>query len=104
MRGSYDILGPTGEIILPEIWDAVIKPGWVVELRFWDHAETREGSPEDPNADFIRMTPAVQLSSVALRKPHMDVPSDVQLATRKRRASLMTWLGSRKSTPSVALE
>ena len=104
VRGSYDILGPTGEIILPEIWDAVIKPGWVVELRFWDHAEAREGSSEDPNADFIRMTPAVQLSPVASRKSHMEFPSDVQVATRKRRASLMTWLGSRKSTPSVALE
>ncbi len=104
VRGSYDILGPTGEIILPEIWDAVIKPGWIVELRFWDYAEAREGSPEDPNADIIRMAPAVQLSPVASRKSHMEVPSDVQLATRKRRASLMTWLGSRKSTPSVALE
>ena len=101
VRGSYDILGPTGEIILPEIWDAVIKPGWVVELRFWDHVEAREGSSEDPNADFIRMAPAVQLSPVASRKSHM---ADVQLAPRKRRASLMTWLGSRKSIPSVALE
>lgn len=104
VTGSYDILGPTGEIILPEIWEAVIKPGWVVELRFWDYAEAREGSPEDPNGDIMRMAPAVQLSPVASRKSHMEVPSDVQVATRKRRASLMTWLGSRKSTPSVALE
>ena len=33
MNGKYDIVGPTGDIILPQVWEAVVKPGWIVELR-----------------------------------------------------------------------
>lgn len=107
-RGSYDILSPTGEIILPEIWDAVIKPGWVVELRFWDFATAAETSQKDPDVDAVDTAPAIHSSSNTSPKSQVDISSDVQSAAAKRRASLRTWLGSRKSisksTPSVALE
>ncbi|KAF6223861.1 hypothetical protein HO173_013106 [Letharia columbiana] len=93
--GDYDILSPTGEIILPEIWGAVIKPGWVVELRFGDFAKAAEISQKDLNVGVIEMTPDVKSSPTT--------PGS-QLARAKRRASLRTWLGNRKSTPSVALE
>ena len=43
-RGSYDILSTTGEIILPEIWDSVVKPGWTVELRLGKFSSWRDGS------------------------------------------------------------
>lgn len=95
LRGDYDILSPTGEIILPEIWGAVIKPGWVVELRFGDFAKAAEISQKDLNVGVIEMTPDVKSSPTT--------PGS-QLARAKRRASLRTWLGNRKSTPSVALE
>ena len=103
-RGSYDILSPTGEIILPEIWEAVIKPGWVVELRFWDFSKSGEISQKDPDVDAINMALPVHPGSTTSRKSLVEGSSDVQPATAKQRASVRAWLGNRKSTPSVALQ
>lgn len=94
-RGNYDILSPTGEIILP---------GWVVELRFWGSANAGDIINEDPDVGVIEMAPAVLSSSKSSSKLHMETSSDVQVLTVKRRASLRAWLGSRKSTPSVVVE
>ena len=100
-RGSYDILSPTGEIILPEIWDSVIKPGWIVELRFWDLATAAEACPKDAETGVVEAAPVVQSSSTVPSKSDKESPV-VQLAMARRRASLRTWLGNRKSTPSAA--
>ena len=102
-RGKYDILSPTGEIILPEIWGAVIKPGWVVELRFWDSNGAQEMHQKTLDVNVIDSAPAESNSPTSLRKSHVECSPGVQVATAKRRASLRTWLGSRRSSPSVAL-
>ena len=102
-RGSYDILSPTGEIVLPEIWDTVIKPGWTVELRIWNFQRAGGMMQEDSNVGAIEMAPALQSSSNALREFATTASSDGPSSTAKRRASLRTWLGNRKLTPSVVL-
>lgn len=33
-KGDYGILGTAGEIILPEVWSAIVRLGLIVELRF----------------------------------------------------------------------
>ncbi|RYP79086.1 hypothetical protein DL771_000064 [Monosporascus sp. 5C6A] len=33
--GHYDLLGPNGEILLPTIWENVIKPDWAVTMHMW---------------------------------------------------------------------
>lgn len=33
--GHYDLLGPNGEIILPQVWDKVIEPDWAVTMHMW---------------------------------------------------------------------
>lgn len=30
--GNYDLVGPGGEIILPQIWEGVIQPGWQIKM------------------------------------------------------------------------
>lgn len=102
-RGSYDVLSPTGEIILPEIWDSVIKPGWVVELRFWDSSIPEETGQKEPEIGVDETAPAVQSNTAASRQSLVALSSDAQSATAKRRASLRSWLGGRKSIHSVAL-
>ena len=103
-RGNYDILSPTGEIILPEIWDLVIKPGWVVELRFWDSSATGETSLKDTDVGVVEMAPVAKPGHTTSNNTPLEVSSDTISTTTKRRTSVRTWLGSRKSTPSVALE
>lgn len=103
-RGNYDILSPTGEIILPEVWEAAIRPGWVVELRLWELTRVGETGQKAFGIAVMVNSPAIPDSPTSSKKSHMEVSPGVQLVTAKRRASLRTWLGSRKSTPSIAVE
>jgi hypothetical protein len=34
-QGHYDLLGPKGEIILPQVWEAVIEPDWLITMHMW---------------------------------------------------------------------
>lgn len=34
-EGHYDLIGPTGEIILPQDWETVLEPGWTITMRMW---------------------------------------------------------------------
>jgi chemotaxis protein histidine kinase CheA len=39
--GHYDLTGPDGEIILPQVWDTMVQPDWEVNMHLWP-------LPEDP--------------------------------------------------------
>ncbi|KAF3771051.1 hypothetical protein M406DRAFT_243494, partial [Cryphonectria parasitica EP155] len=34
-EGHYDLEGPEGELILKEIWDTTIQPGWQITMKMW---------------------------------------------------------------------
>lgn len=44
-EGHYDLVGPNGEIILPEAWDSVIEPNWSVTMHMWPIPE----APKEPD-------------------------------------------------------
>lgn len=50
-EGHYDLMGPDGEIILPQVWDTMIKPDWEVSMHMWPIPETpkkdKKPKPED---------------------------------------------------------
>ena len=102
-RGRYDILSPSGEIILPEIWDSVVMPGWIVELRFWDFRIADETDRKDRGASAEEIAPVVALTAAAARQSCIETSAESQVATAKRRASFRRWIGSRRSTASIAL-
>ncbi|RDW70971.1 hypothetical protein BP6252_07534 [Coleophoma cylindrospora] len=33
--GRYDLIGPNGEIILPQVWDKMIEPDWAITMLMW---------------------------------------------------------------------
>lgn len=35
LDGHYDIIGPEGQIVLPQTWELLVKPGWEVEMQMW---------------------------------------------------------------------
>ncbi|KAM3077235.1 hypothetical protein ACMFMG_003301 [Clarireedia jacksonii] len=35
LEGHYDLVGPEEEIILPQIWESVIQPGWAIRMLLW---------------------------------------------------------------------
>ncbi len=39
--GHYDLHGPDGEIILPQVWDTVIQPDWEITMALWPLPEEK---------------------------------------------------------------
>ena len=43
MEGHYDLIGPDGEIILPQVWDTMVKPDHAIEMQMWPIPELEKG-------------------------------------------------------------
>ncbi|TVY16365.1 Ankyrin repeat domain-containing protein [Lachnellula arida] len=40
--GHYDLIGPNGEIILPQVWERIIEPDWTISMRWcWPMPEPK---------------------------------------------------------------
>ncbi|KAF0325580.1 hypothetical protein GQ607_007022 [Colletotrichum asianum] len=50
MEGHHDLIGPDGTILLPQIWEYLIHPGWAIEMRMWpmDKAQPRPIGSSSP--------------------------------------------------------
>jgi hypothetical protein len=35
-KGHYDLVGPEGEIIMPEFWDTAVEPGISIKMMLWE--------------------------------------------------------------------
>lgn len=46
-EGHYDLVGPNGEIILPQVWETMIEPDWSITMHMWPMPEPR-GLPLGP--------------------------------------------------------
>ncbi|THC98703.1 hypothetical protein EYZ11_001837 [Aspergillus tanneri] len=38
-EGHYDLVGPNGDIILPQVWETVIEPDWTITMHMWPITE-----------------------------------------------------------------
>ena len=41
-QGHYDLTGPDGEIILPQVWDTMIQPDWEITMHMWPMEEEKK--------------------------------------------------------------
>lgn len=49
-EGHYDLVGPNGDIILPQVWETVVEPDWTITMHMWPIPEKpKEADP--PAAD-----------------------------------------------------
>lgn len=44
-EGHYDLVGPNGDIILPQVWETVVEPDWTITMHMWPIPE----KPKDPD-------------------------------------------------------
>lgn len=50
-EGHYDLTGPDGEIILPQVWDTMVKPDWEISMHMWPMPEPSAVAPsKEPEA------------------------------------------------------
>jgi hypothetical protein len=45
-EGHYDLVGPDGEIILPQIWETMVKPDLAITMHMWPMPEPPPDKPE----------------------------------------------------------
>ena len=38
-EGHYDLVGPDGEIILPQAWETILQPDWAITMHMWPMLE-----------------------------------------------------------------
>ena len=50
-EGHSDLVGPNGDIILPQVWETVVEPDWTITMRMWP-------IPDKPKADTVPPAPA----------------------------------------------
>ena len=47
-EGHYDLVGPNGDIILPQVWETVIEPDWAITMHMWPIPEKPKEEPAPP--------------------------------------------------------
>jgi hypothetical protein len=50
-KGHYDLIGPNGEIIMPQVWETMIEPDWAITMHMWPMPEPK-GPPPMPGPPF----------------------------------------------------
>ncbi|KAI9704410.1 MAG: hypothetical protein M1836_007273 [Candelina mexicana] len=48
IEGHYDLIGPNGEIILPQVWETMIEPDWLITMQMWPMPEPKPPKPVLP--------------------------------------------------------
>jgi hypothetical protein len=54
-QGHYDLVGPGGQIILPQVWESIVRPGWDVNMQMWPMPEP--APPVPPQPEFLPPPP-----------------------------------------------
>ena len=58
-EGHYDLIGPNGDIILPQVWETVIEPDWAITMHMWPIPEKpKEDPPPTPEPEPAPVKPA----------------------------------------------
>ncbi|EKV17505.1 hypothetical protein PDIG_14240 [Penicillium digitatum PHI26] len=47
-EGHYDLIGPDGDIILPQVWETVVEPDWAITMHMWPIPEKPKEDPPPP--------------------------------------------------------
>lgn len=74
--GHYDLTGPNGDIILPQVWETMIEPGWTITMHMWPISE----KPKEDSPPLAEVPPTL--------KPPADVPPE--LNTKAESSKILT--------------
>ncbi|KAL8899242.1 MAG: hypothetical protein Q9207_006295 [Kuettlingeria erythrocarpa] len=47
-QGHYDLVGPDGAIILPQVWESTVQPDWMIIMQMWRMSESPPPPPPAP--------------------------------------------------------
>lgn len=82
-EGHYDLVGPNGEIILPQVWETMIEPDWIITMHMWP-------MPEPPKVEDLPPAPEPALPEVPPPPPPIpDVLEPVVIVPDRMLPSLL---------------
>lgn len=77
--GHYDLVGPNGDIILPQVWESVIEPDWTITMHMWPIPERpkepylpEDGLPADESGYSDRTAPTVHTADIHSESDNVD--------------------------------
>ncbi|PQE05338.1 kinetoplast-associated KAP protein [Rutstroemia sp. NJR-2017a BVV2] len=47
-EGHYDLMNPAGEVILPQVWEDHVEPGWSISMSMWPMPDSMPRPPPPP--------------------------------------------------------
>jgi hypothetical protein len=68
-EGHYDLIGPNGDIILPQVWETVLEPDWTITMHMWPIPEKPKEEPAPPADGGARGGSAAPPSDAAPAEP-----------------------------------
>lgn len=101
--GHYDLVGPNGEIILPQVWETVIEPDWTITMHMWPIPEPPP--LPDPPPDAAGDPPAVvevppKDGKVPPPPPPPPPPGSVKKTTKASKPPLfLSWTAGKPKNP-----
>jgi len=51
-EGHYDLIGPNGELILPQVWETTVEPDWEISMHMWPMPEESPATSPPPGHQF----------------------------------------------------
>ena len=72
-EGHYDLVGPQGDIILPQVWETVVEPDWTITMHMWPMPEPPP--PEEPPPEAVVEVPEAPPADAGVPPPPPDAPS-----------------------------
>lgn len=73
-EGHYDLVGPNGEIILPQVWETVLEPDWTVTMHMWPMPEPPKPEELPPLDAIVEVPPPDDKSAPPPPPPPPSVP------------------------------
>ncbi|KAF2640620.1 hypothetical protein P280DRAFT_469358 [Massarina eburnea CBS 473.64] len=70
--GHYDLVSPHGEVILPQTWESVVRPGWDITMQMWPMPEPPRPPPVEMSSYAFPSSPPPLESSAPEARTSME--------------------------------
>ena len=107
-EGRYDLVGPDGEIILPQVWQTMVKPGWAISMHMWPLPESVQTPNNHPPTEAEVPNDYLPAKSTKLRgfmeERQDERPDDASSVKRPKKKKELTtfaaWMAGQSPKPS----
>ncbi|KAI4148530.1 MAG: hypothetical protein L6R39_002767 [Caloplaca ligustica] len=100
-EGHYDLVGPNGEIILPQVWETMIEPDWVITMHMWPMPEPPPPPPEPPAEAVAEAVIDVPPADSAVAPPPPPPPPGAAPPKKKivKQTGFLAWTAGKPKNP-----